>query len=187
MNGLHPAKTDMKIPFFSSMVICLLGMSLVTACGGGAQSTPVQSTAAVLTLSTSVKGSIPSSTAIASYDVTVTLPAGVTVRSTTRPPLTDAGVVTAVGKAAGSLVTAVYSAQTRTQAGTVKIYLISPAGFSAGEFGVVNCDIAAGADILPLDFATPTLDDATGLDSSTGSTVLGLEQQLSLTSTVVIR
>ena len=175
----------MKTRFFISMLI--LSMSMFAACGGGVQDTPVQSTAAILTLSTAVSGTISSSTAITSYDVTVILPAGVTARSTTRPPLTDAGVVTAIGSAAGSLVTAVYSAPTSTRGGMVKIYIVSAGGFSAGAFSAVNCDIAAGADPKPSNFEPATLDDATGFDSTSSSTVLDLEYQLSLTSTVVIR
>jgi hypothetical protein len=141
-------------------------------------------TAAVLTLSTVITGTIPSGTTINSYRVTVTLPTGVTVRSTTTPPFTDAGVVTATGTAAGSLVSAEYTASTNTQAGTLKILIVSATGFSAGEFSVVNCDNGAGTVLNPSDFKV-TLDSATGFDSNTGSTVLGLEQKLSLTKTLV--
>lgn len=176
----------MKTRFFISMIY-ILSMSMFGACGGGVQNTPVQSTAAILTLSTAVSGTISPSTAITSYDVTVILPAGVTVRSTTKPPLTDTGVVTAIDSAAGSLVTAVYSAPTSTRGGMVKIYIVSAAGFDAGAFSVVNCDIAAGSNPNPSDFAPATLDDATGFDSASGSTVPDLKYQLSLTSTLVIR
>lgn len=163
-------------------------MVLLTACGrvDVTAPQPAQPTAAVLTLSTAVTGTIPSGTTINSYDVTVVLPKGVTVKSTTNPPVTDNGVVTAVGSAAGSLVVAVYTAPTSIQAGTVKIHIANVAGFSAGEFSVVKCDIAEGTYPTTSDFAPPTLDDATGFDSQSSSTVLGLEHKLLLTSTVVM-
>lgn len=181
----------MKKIILSVLPIFILGSTLLTACSGSKDADiivrpPAQSTQAVLTLSTVVTGTIPSGTTINSYDVTVTLPAGVTVRSTTNPPVTDNGVVMATGSAAGSLVVAVYTAPTSTQAGMVKIHIVNAAGFSAGEFSVVNCDITAGTDPKPSNFVPPTLDNATGFDSNSSSTVLGLEQELLLTSTVVI-
>ena len=130
---------------------------------------------------------IPSSTTINSYDITVTLPEGVTVKNTANPPITDYGVVTATGSASGSFVAAVYTAPTSTRAATVKIHIVSVAGFSAGEFCILNCDIKTGALPAQSDFMPPTLDVATGFDSTTSSTVLGLEQKLSLTSTVVLQ
>lgn len=181
----------MKKIFQSSLPIFILSISLLMACGNvgvdivARPSAP--STTAVITLSTAVIGMIPSGTTINSYDVTVPLPDGVTVRSTTNPPITDYGVVTATGSASESLVVAVYTASTSTQAGAVKIHIVSVAGISAGDFCIVTCDIAAGNHPTQSSFAPPTLDVATGYDSTTSSTVSGLEQKLSLTSTVVVQ
>ena len=177
------------LPNVPVYVLCI---ALFTACGGSVNEdvTALPSprfTTAVLTLSTKVSSLMPPSTAINSYDITVTLPAGVTVKSTTNPPTTDDGVVTAIGSAAGSLVVALYTAPTNTQAGTVKIYVINVNGFRSGAFSVVNCDITEGFAPTTSNFAIPTLDSATGFDSATGTTVLGLEEVLSLTSTVVLQ
>jgi hypothetical protein len=181
----------MKKIFRSVLLISSVSITLLTACGGSADidiidRPPDQPTSAVITLSTAVRGTIPSSTTINSYDVTVNLPAGVTARSTTNPPVTDVGVVTATGSAEGSFVVAVYTAPTSTQAGVVTIHIVNMVGFSAGEFSVVNCDIEEGTDPIPSDFLPPILDSATGFNSNTDSTVQGLEQELNLTSTVVI-
>jgi len=175
----------------AKITIVLLCMCMLAACGNGSVEISNvqtrQTTTAVLTLSTTITGSIPSGTTINSYDVTIPLPDGVTVSSTTNPPLTDAAVVTTINSAVGSLVAAVYSAATGTRAALVKIHIASGTGFSAGAFSTVTCAIKAGTDPQASDFTAPTLDDATGFDNVSNSSVLGLEENLSLTSTVDIQ
>jgi hypothetical protein len=176
-----------------SLLISAFSILLLSACGGGggASQAPLPSdpTTAVLSLSTKVDGTIPSTTTINSYDVTITLPAYVTVTSTVSPPETDPGVVTIVGSPAraGSLVSTVFSAATTSTAGTIKVHIASASGFSAGIFCKVQCSITSGSGIKESDFAPPTLDDATGFDTATSSTVLGLEKELLIKATVKLQ
>lgn len=166
---------------------------MLNACGGGGDDGIIlqQPTAAVITLATTENGTMPAHTIITGYDVTITLPAGVTVKSTTAPPQTDDGVVTATGAAAGSsIITAVYSAATNTLSGTVRIWIANAnsVGLSTGEFSTVNCDIAAGYYPATSDFPLPTFvanGNVTNLDS-TDSTI-DLTSYLALMATAVIR
>jgi hypothetical protein len=178
----------MKKTSLLSMLILALALSTLAACGGGGGGGGVtipQPTTAVLTLSTAVTGSnpIPSNTIITGYDVTISLPAGVTVKST-NPPQTDAGVVT--DYPAGSYMDAVYSAATGTTIpGKVRILITSGTGYYAGVFSKVNCNIAAGQYPKASDFQQPTF-AASGWDDNTKSTV-DLTGYLSLTATAVIQ
>jgi hypothetical protein len=173
-----------KLKIFS-VLLCVLVLTVFTACSGSDGITIPQPTTAVITLATTVVGTMPANTIITGYDVTVSLPQGVTVRSTTAPPQTDAGVVAATGEAVDSLVAAVYSAATGTLAGTVHILIVKEDGFNAGEFSTVNCDIAAGYYPEPTDFPQPTF-AATGFDTNTVSNV-DLSSRLTLTATAVIQ
>jgi hypothetical protein len=183
----------MKKISLSSLLIFAFCITMLSACGGGGGgggSTPPQPTTAVLTLSTAVTGTIPSDTTINGYDVTITLPAGVTVKSTT-PPQTDAGVVTTTGSAAGSSMTAVYSAATGTTPGKVRILIANGDRYYAGEFSQVNCDIAAGHYPKASDFQQPTFAASgllhTHLDYPDDIvTNVDLTGELSLTATAVI-
>jgi len=133
-----------KIAMLFYVLIVYSAMALISGCGGGGSgsSPPAQPTTAVVKLSTS--GTLASGTLIGGIDITLVLPAGVTVKSTT-PPQTDAGVVIPSGVAGGSLSPIdVYSAATSTLPGNVRVVLLSVAGFGTGEFATVNCDIAAG-------------------------------------------
>jgi hypothetical protein len=186
----------MKKISLSGMLILGLALSTLAACGGGGGADSVgitnpQQTKAVLTLSTSVTGAIPSDTTINGYDLTITLPAGVTVKSTTTPPQTDTGVVTSTGSAAGSSITAVYSPATATIPGKVRILLANGNGYYAGEFSKVNCDIAAGHYPKTSDFQLSTFAASGLLHTHLGYpddniTNVDLTGQLSLTETVVI-
>jgi hypothetical protein len=176
-----------KMSISRLMPLILLVATLVSCSGGGGGGgdgiTITQPTTAVVTFATTTSSAIPANTTINAYDVTISLPAGVTVKSTTNPPQTDSGVVTATGAAAGSYIFAVYSAATSTEAGKVHIIVAKPDGFSAGEFSTVNCDIAAGYYPKPSDFPQPTF-TASGFDTT--STTIDLTSYMSLTATAVI-
>ena len=73
----------MKKTSLSILPIVALGLAMLSACGGASSSTPqsFQPTTAVLTLSTAATSTIPASTTINGYNVTIPLPAGVTVKT----------------------------------------------------------------------------------------------------------
>lgn len=181
----------MKKTSLLSMLILALALLTLAACGGGGGSDSVtipQPTTAVLTLSTAVTGTIPANTIIAGYDVTISLPAGVTVKATPdslNPAklVPDPGVVT--DNPAGSYVEPVYSAATSSLPGTVQVHIVSATGYAPGEFCKVNADIAAGHYPTASDFQQPTF-DAYGWDKNTNSNV-PLTGQLSLTEAAVIQ
>jgi hypothetical protein len=182
----------MKKISLSSLLIFALALTTLSACGGGggggsSSPPPFQPTTAVLTLSTT--GTIPANTIIAGYDVTITLPAGVTVKSAT-PPVIDNGVLvgTVNGAAAGISLNAGYSPATGGIPGKVHIIVASSDvnGINAGEFSKVNCDITAGNPTASV-FQQPTF-TVSGLDVTDPlhPTTVDLTGQLSLTESAVI-
>ena len=135
----------MKKTSLSILLIVTLGLAVLPACGGGSSSStpppPNQPTTAVLTLLTSGL-----STTIYGIEVTVVLPAGVTAKSTTTPPQTDTGVVTATGKSVGldTIITGNYTAAASPVKGTVLINIAKTSGFGIGEYSTVNLNIVSG-------------------------------------------
>ena len=177
----------MKKTSLSILLIAALGLAMLSACGGSSSSTPqprFQPTTAVLTLSTTATSTIPVGTTINSYIATIPLPPGVTVKTIPGSSETGTGVVTASASATGALISGLYTAATGTFPGTVKVYMISAAGLTAGDFCIVNADIPAGYYPTASSFAAPTLDDATGLDSVPNTVIL--TGQLSLSATAVV-
>jgi hypothetical protein len=164
-------------------MILLISVAL-TSCGGaggnsnndngtnnGSTTFP---TKAVVKLSTG--GSLPSGAQIGGIDVTVTLPQGVTLKSTTSLT-TDDGVVMASGAATNNTqVLATYSAATGTAPGHVRILIANPNGFGIGEFATVNGEIASGATVLQAGFG---ISDLTAKDLN-GVTMSGLSSSLTL-------
>lgn len=139
-----------KITLLTCLLLFYSVLALISGCGGGGGgggsstpgTTPSQPTTAIVKLSTS--GTLSSGTLIGGADITLALPAGVSVKSTTNPPQTDAGVITASGVAASSTTIAVYTVTTNTLPGKVRIMLVNANGFSTGEFVTISCDIAVG-------------------------------------------
>ncbi len=134
---------------FALCISILVSSGMLVACGGGGSSggtAPSQPTAAILKLMTSGTG-----TTIYGIDVTMNLPAGVTVKST-NPPETDSGVVTVSGVASGSIVTAVYTPASWSAPGKVRILIANATGFTTGEFATINTDIADGRTPRATDF-----------------------------------
>ena len=184
----------MKKTSLSILLIVTLGLAMLPACGGSSSSTPQpqpQPTTAVLTLSTAATSTIPASTTINSYLVTIPLPPGVTVKTVPGSSETGTGVVTASGSATGAFIAGNYTAATGTLPATVKVIIIKVnsdgTGFNPGEFCKVNADIAAGYSPAASSFTTPTLDDVTGYDTLTSSTTTTvLQDKLSLSATAVV-
>jgi len=167
-----------------SMLILGLALAALVGCGGGGGGggafLPVaQPTTAVVTLSTTTNGNpIPANTIITGYDVTITLPAGVTVKSA-NPPLTDAGVVT--NNPAGSSIDTNYTKAAGAIPGTVRIVIAKGDGYSAGVFSKVNCDVAAGVTVKASDFQYTFT--ASGFDTVAVSNV-DITNDLTLTGVV---
>jgi hypothetical protein len=105
---------------------------------------------ALLKLST--QGTLAGGSSIGGIEVTVNLPAGVTVKADTSGTLV--GVVTTSGVVpTGSLVQARYIPASGIGQGSIKIALIEAMGFGIGEFVTVNCDVSVGAIPSAIDFS----------------------------------
>jgi len=178
----------MKNTSLLSVLLFALALTILSACGGGSSSSsaPPQPTTAVLTLSTAVTstGTIPANTTVNSYDVTVTLPNGVTVMTMPAPnsSVTTTDVLFSSGTASAStLISGFYTAASGSFPGTVKVLAYNATSFgpALGEFGKLKVNVAAGLSAPAANFKV-TLDDATGIDS-TLSTVTGLQSQLTVT------
>jgi len=100
------------------------------------------SATAVLTLST--QGSVAAQS-IRGVEVTVTLPAGVTI-SADGSGTPSEGVLVASGAAAGGSVAVAghYTAATSSAPGTLTLVLVKTSGFEAGEFAKVACNLTSG-------------------------------------------
>jgi hypothetical protein len=173
------------------VLIGSLGLTMLASCGGDTSVTPLtlpqrhQPTTALLTLSTTVTGTFPSTTTINGYDITITLPEGVTAKTLLNSPETSDGVVVTSGKTAGAFIYGVYTAASGTEPGKVKVVIVSPTGFESGECCKVSCDISSGYSVTASDFIPPTLEEATGIDASFSTVTL--TQELSLSASVDIQ
>jgi hypothetical protein len=145
----------------------------------------IKPSAGILKLSTD--GNLGASL-IGAIDVTVTLPAGVTIKTATGGNEPLAGVVTVSGVAAaasGATISATnYTppagatpASLRFVIGNTATVVGAPSGFSLGNFVTINCDLAANADFPSADkFLFPSLTVFEGQGTSaanlTGITVV---------------
>ena len=161
----------MKKTTLSGLLICILALFAIAGCKGSNDEEPQPTTAVVTIMSQGT------STQIYGVNVTVVLPAGVTVKATpdsANPAVqvTNAGVVAASGAAAGANTStiATYTAATATASGQVMVQVANAAGFGTGEFVTVNCDIAAGSFPKATDFSATGL---TAVDSN-GASIAGL-------------
>lgn len=122
------------------LVMTLFCLVLAGCGGGGGSSSPPASNVAMVTLS--VQGTTGT---IGAVDVTVDLPAGVTVASdASNNYVVSSGVLTAVGSASNSIVVGRFIPATATTPAKVRIAVINSVGFAAGEFLTMKCDIAPG-------------------------------------------
>src|SRR5690349_19300572 len=130
--------------------LALLSAVALTICGcaGVGKGVPAQPTMAVLTLST--QGSLPPGSAIGGIDVTVNLPPGVTAKAD-KSGGTMEGVVAASGGAQGAPSAAKFTPAEGAAPARVRLVLVKPVGFGAGEFATLNLDII-GAPPRSTDF-----------------------------------
>ena len=131
----------MKKTLILGLLISVISLSTFIGCSTSSNDTALPTTA---TIKIMANGTIDAGVLIGGINVKLTLPAGVTVKATADPTndavmVTDPGVVTASGVAAGANTIA-----TATSAsGVVAIHVANADGFATGEFVTVNCDIAA--------------------------------------------
>jgi len=133
--------------------------------GGGNTPPPPQPTTAVVKIYTTA---IDPATSIGAADVTLRLPAGVTIDAVQHPVnnlilVADVGVVVPSGSATGSSADEIVYSPTTAE---VFVKVISVNGFSVGEFVTVNCKVATGSFPKESDFsvADPAARDLLGAD-----------------------
>lgn len=129
---------------------CLL--FTLSGCGsGGGGNGSAAPTKSVVKLST--QGTVPTQSTVGGVQLTLVLPAGVTVKADNTGK-TNGGVVVASGVATGADVyTGTYTPATASTDGTLEIWIAnSQTGFGTGEFVTVTCDLAAGAAPKATDF-----------------------------------
>ncbi len=186
----------MKKRLLLHLIIIVLALTVLPHCGGGGgggggdnnNNNSGGPTTAVLTLSTTLIGVPPNpSTIITDYDVTITLPAGVTVKSQTLP-VTDSSVLTFTGTAGLSATSIIghYTPAAGGTPGTVEVYIVNGSGIGTGALCTVTCDIAAGSHPTASDFSQTT-NAVGGLVTSPTNSTVNLNGLIAMTGTVVIK
>ncbi len=154
-----------KIAAFIIFVVTALCMAGCGSGGGGGTTASATPTQAVITLSTQ---GTPSPQPITSAQVTLTLPAGVTVAADQNGN-TSNGVVQASGSATGAVMAqGIYTPATSTAPGTVQVFIVKSGGFSAGEFATVTCNFT-GATPSATSFSLSNFAAYNGTVDSTGN------------------
>jgi hypothetical protein len=139
----------MKIRLLLNAVVSLAALTLFGCGGGGGGSAtsppgteppPGGFTAGVLTISTVSTPPLPAGTTINGIDMTITLPAGVTVKADAASGAADPSILVMSGAAAALTNTIALGKYDKT-ANTLRVIVanVQP-GFAAGEFMKVNFD-----------------------------------------------
>lgn len=150
----------MKRTLLFLLTLCLfLQLAGCGGGGGGGGGTTANASPAVITVTLSTIGTLPSGKLIGDIEVTLNLPAGVTVKAS--PSLVNTsilvpndGVIALQGAAATAttqILTATYVQGTTNK---VVIKLINANGLGLGDFAKINCDVASGSTPSISDFST---------------------------------
>ncbi len=119
-----------------------------------------------------------SATALNGIQVTLALPAGVTVKAASAPPATGlaplAGLVSVSGVApAASTLVSRYVPANSTAFARLSLGLVSTASFPVGEFATIICDVAPGTSIGGSSFTSASYSGFKVVDD-TGATISGI-------------
>ena len=165
-----------KLLAVSPFLFLLLFLCSCSGGGGGGGSAVGNNNTQTSSITMSTAGTLATGTQIGGIQVTLALPPGVTVKSTTNPPETDAGVVTVSGIATGAYadLIAVYTAATNTKPGGISAQIVNANGFSVGKFATVTCKSALGFALKASDFSVV---DFAAVDLN-GVVIQGLSLQL---------
>lgn len=142
------------------LITITLGLAIGCGGGGGGGGTPggnsTQPTQVIVKIA--ITGTLPTGTLIGGIDITVSLASGVSAKSTSNPPETDAGIVVASGVASSnSQILATYTPPSGSTNGLTRLLVINASGFGTGEFATVTGDIAAGYQPTSALFSVTTL------------------------------
>ena len=137
----------MNLRLLSKVVVSLAAMTLF-GCGGGGGggaapaggTPPGDGTPGVLTIGTASTPSLPTGTTINGVDLTITLPAGVTVKADAVSGAADPSILVLSG-AAAALPNSIVSGKYNKTANTLRVIVanVQP-GFATGELVKVNFD-----------------------------------------------
>jgi hypothetical protein len=127
----------------TNRTLCGLALSVAALLGCSGSGGGGQPSQALLRLS--VEGSAPS-LSIKGVQMTLELPAGVTIAASEAGKI-DGAALSASGAAAGgsALLAGHFTPATSSAQSAAKVMLARPTGFDAGEFATVTCAIAKGA------------------------------------------
>jgi hypothetical protein len=145
--------------------------ALIAGCGGG--SGGVAETGGSATLELAAKAAT-AETVLYAVEVTVRLPAGVTVDAD--PATGELAQGTLQSEVKGALVAGKFVPATATTPATVKIALAYPSGFTAGGLAAVSCRLAPGTAPNPADFVAQ---DFSARDAN-GRAMTGVAAEFSL-------
>jgi large repetitive protein len=160
--------------------IFILAVMTLSGCssGGSGQAAGSPPLSATVSATAATGGELKLATAgmpntIAGIDLTVNLPAGVSVNADSVTGETTSGVVAISGAAAGSnnLVSAKYTPASNGAPSRLRIIVISASGFSLGEFLTVRFDQTAGTSLPEPAAFTVANFSARGIDGSTLSEI----------------
>jgi hypothetical protein len=181
INNLRRLIMMNKTAFSVKMLIAMTLMLLAGCNSGGNSSGGVivqQQTEATVFISAA--GTLPDGSTIGGVDLSLTLPAGVTVKATPGSLsafVPDEGIVSASGAAAeSSKVYAMYTVAAGATPGAVRILVANSTGFSTGEFVAVKCDVAGGNPPVATDFSSSAVKFVDG----NGKAVTGLSTTVAL-------